>query len=527
MGSNYYHNIICCVIVVFYLFLFSVISNVSAGDKEDAVNTEAELVWSEFDGEDYEIYFSNLSNNKWASKVQITNNNLTDFHPCISSGDDGITWAVWSAISGEKTHLFYSNLDGSSWSTPTQINTNLSSNIAPSIIIDNENIPWVVWAGFDGQDDDIWFTRWNGDDWEEPQRVNKDDSMPDILPIIGIDEEGKPWVKWSGYDGERYINYSCKWTGAEWSDEKGAKRSNSYNSMIKNEVDLIPELPDFLDDSDKASIHITGGGQIKSIPLRYLTDTSVPNEDSTMYLDQTTNKHSDKGSSVRIIIGFGDSITQGSPYITEHGNGRRVGGYEPKLEALLSNTYVLNYGFSGEITSNGVNRIDDVLSGSNAKYILILEGTNDIIFAISPESTIYNLGVMIDKSRGYNAIPVLSTLTPDTKAGNSEKNIPTVYNPKIVDLATEKVVTLCDQYNAVVDDWALLSGDGLHPNDDGYQVMAETWFNTLDGTTWAQISTSDADNSGNTMVSYNNGLAVDFGSLGLWYYNGTSWSKIR
>ena len=236
MGSNYYHNIICCIIVIFYLFLFSVISNVCAGDKEDAVNTEAELIWSEFDGENYEIFYSNLSNNKWASKVQITNNNLEDLNPTISTGANGITWAVWSAMSGVKTNLFYSNFDGSSWAPPTQIITNLSSNTTPSIIIDNENIPWVVWTRFDGQDDDIWFTRWNGDDWEEPQRINKDDSMPDILPIIGIDEEGKPWVKWSGYDGERYINYSCKWTGTEWSDEKGAERSNSYNSMIKNGV---------------------------------------------------------------------------------------------------------------------------------------------------------------------------------------------------------------------------------------------------------------------------------------------------
>ena len=47
-----------------------------------------------------------------------------------------------------------------------------------------------------------------------------------------------------------------------------------------------------------------------------------------------------------------------------------------------------------------------------------------------------------------------------------------------------------------------------------------------DGTSWAQISTSDPDNTGNTMVAYNNGLAVDFGSLGLYYYNGTSWNQL-
>jgi len=30
----------------------------------------------------------------------------------------------------------------------------------------------------------------------------------------------------------------------------------------------------------------------------------------------------------------------------------------------------------------------------------------------------------------------------------------------------------------------------------------------------------------NTMVEYNNSLAVDFGSQGVYYYNGASWSQI-
>ena len=42
----------------------------------------------------------------------------------------------------------------------------------------------------------------------------------------------------------------------------------------------------------------------------------------------------------------------------------------------------------------------------------------------------------------------------------------------------------------------------------------------------SNISTSDPDNTGSTMVVYNNGLAVDFGSLGLWYYDGTTWDQI-
>jgi len=49
---------------------------------------------------------------------------------------------------------------------------------------------------------------------------------------------------------------------------------------------------------------------------------------------------------------------------------------------------------------------------------------------------------------------------------------------------------------------------------------------SYNGSTWTRISTADADNTGNTMVSCNNGLAVDFGTQGLYYYNDAAWSQI-
>jgi len=82
---------------------------------------------------------------------------------------------------------------------------------------------------------------------------------------------------------------------------------------------------------------------------------------------------------------------------------------------------------------------------------------------------------------------------------------------------------------------AHLDDDGTgNPCDSQPSNIAEAVFDFIfsnglyqyDGTSWAQLTTSDADNTGNTMVAYNNGLAVNFGSLGLWYYNGTSWSRI-
>ncbi|MDY6952738.1 MAG: hypothetical protein SWE60_14600 [Thermodesulfobacteriota bacterium] len=43
----------------------------------------------------------------------------------------------------------------------------------------------------------------------------------------------------------------------------------------------------------------------------------------------------------------------------------------------------------------------------------------------------------------------------------------------------------------------------------------------------AAMAASDPDNSGNTMVSYANGLAVDFAASGLWHFDGNDWTQLH
>jgi len=179
------------------------------------------------------------------------------------------------------------------------------------------------------------------------------------------------------------------------------------------------------------------------------------------------------------IAAFGDSITEGV--------GSSNGGYPPKLLFLLNkyvdgNHGVDNHGKGGEATAWGNGRIHAVLGSKKYHYVLILEGTNDIYFGLSLESTRYYLEAMVQKSKNlFHTTPLIALLTPDAREESlaNQKHIETTYNPLIANIANKFHVPLVNLYNAVAGNWNALSDDQLHPNDVGYQIVANTWFHPL------------------------------------------------
>lgn len=171
------------------------------------------------------------------------------------------------------------------------------------------------------------------------------------------------------------------------------------------------------------------------------------------------------------IIAFGDSITAG--------HSSRSGGYPPKLASLLNGnekpSIVANYGISGEKTPEGLSRFDRVLASFPANIILIMEGTNDIRGGISVETTQFNLQAMVNKAKAAGVTPVIATLTPSDRNGSTTL-IPETWNPMIKALASSNGIKLADQYAAILPVWGSANADRLHPNDYGYQIIADTWY---------------------------------------------------
>jgi lysophospholipase L1-like esterase len=198
--------------------------------------------------------------------------------------------------------------------------------------------------------------------------------------------------------------------------------------------------------------------------------------DSVQVLRQDSND--------KLYLAFGDSITRG----VVRSDGTTAEGYEIELEALIDAnlwaSQVINSGKSGERTSNGVNRLVQILNTYSLDYVLLLEGTNDILNDVSYETTLYNLGIMVDYCISYNVTPIIATLPPmkidaSGSRGGYIDEIPNYYNPGIKDIASEKGITVCDQYAAFDGGWNSYSDDGIHPNEAGYSVMAQTWYDSI------------------------------------------------
>jgi len=137
---------------------------------------------------------------------------------------------------------------------------------------------------------------------------------------------------------------------------------------------------------------------------------------------------------------------------------------------------VVKAGVGGEDTHQGMGRMWKVLAVEKPKYVVIMEGANDVVEGFSPSTTSYNLTDMARQVRDAGGVPIMSTITPNTASRNC---VPENYNPSIIWAANKGGTTLVDTYSRLAPQWSSMNVDGLHPNDAGSQVIAQGFAEAL------------------------------------------------
>lgn len=202
------------------------------------------------------------------------------------------------------------------------------------------------------------------------------------------------------------------------------------------------------------------------------------------------------------IVVLGDSIANGDQSTPDTNNrwpnllAQRLAN-KAQRRGWHSDTGVMNLGISGNqvtntlIGDNAQARFDrDVLAQSGVTHVIIHEGINDLglppllgLAAATPESIISGLQQMIRRARAQGLTAIGATITPSNGFA-----LPT-YGSAETEAARQAVnqwIRTSGAFDAVVDFDAVLrdpddptmirsdlTDDFLHPNDAGYQVMAD------------------------------------------------------
>ena len=202
----------------------------------------------------------------------------------------------------------------------------------------------------------------------------------------------------------------------------------------------------------------------------------------------TTTTQVDLGSNnPRVVAAFGDSITFG--VLEERkiqANLDTANNYPNVLQGLLQRLdpawRVMNRGRGGELVQDGANRISDVLRSDRPGFVLIMEGTNNASRCDDPAFIAGRLQTMIQRAKANRTIPLLGTIPPNFRNDPCAHDVIDSANGLIRGLASVEGIVLAEIFNGMNDRNLFGLGsdrDPLHPNEQGYRVMANIWLNAL------------------------------------------------
>jgi lysophospholipase L1-like esterase len=158
-----------------------------------------------------------------------------------------------------------------------------------------------------------------------------------------------------------------------------------------------------------------------------------------------------------------------------------------KLDEYFPGKPYINRGIGGQTTSQMLVRFRQDVIDLQPKVVVILAGTNDIAGNTGPmrlEDIEANYASFAELARAHDIRVVLSSVLPVHNYTPSSQDFFAQRSPEKIlklnrwlkDYSAANGVVYLDYFGAVVDDKGLLkrdlADDGLHPNVEGYKLMA-------------------------------------------------------
>ena len=165
-----------------------------------------------------------------------------------------------------------------------------------------------------------------------------------------------------------------------------------------------------------------------------------------------------------VILAFGDSLTYGL------GVNSATQSYPAILEKLTGLT-VVNKGISGEVSQLGLERLPDVLDETQPNLVILCHGGNDLIRKLGKQQLNDNLSQMITLIKDSGAEVILIAVPNFSLM----LNVPELYP----ELATNHAVPIDLTVLPQIERDNKLKSDQIHPNAQGYALMAKNVYEIL------------------------------------------------
>src|SRR5262245_23918102 len=195
------------------------------------------------------------------------------------------------------------------------------------------------------------------------------------------------------------------------------------------------------------------------------------------------------------FVAFGDSITFGvmsssdGSYLYAAANG----GYVEQLEGDLNLLHqpqrfsVTNDGLPGELATNAVPRFRSMLTSRRPEGVLLLEGINDLSNEVSPLATVNALRQMLDAAAQMGVPVAIATMYQTYEAVHSDGSVREngadsvpVFNAAVRALARGRLNVALVDLEPLMGNRRFVGGDGLHPTEAGFDVMASAFRRVIE-----------------------------------------------
>jgi acyl-CoA thioesterase I len=204
------------------------------------------------------------------------------------------------------------------------------------------------------------------------------------------------------------------------------------------------------------------------------TDTQTTQKAAPAAISPVTPADPDAPPARPRIVAFGDSLTAGLGLVELEAYPAII---QRKVDEAGYKFEVVNAGLSGDTSAGAVRRLDWALEG-DVRVLIVAFGGNDGLRGLPVAQMKENLSTIIETARERGVVVILAGMEAPPNFG---QEYATAFRQAFRDVALkERVLFIPFLLNNVAGKPELNQADGIHPNQQGAQIVANTVWSVLE-----------------------------------------------